>query len=189
LTSISCPIVEPGLFLQSRFALDQLKCSLYRSSLIHIYYLNQSRPINPGQHLTKVDVMVIPEVALHFHFLSKLDYNSFILLLIDPVYLPSIIHTVVLYWIRYFSSSLEETYDICHYRYVFISHIHAQEKIVLLYATDSSRMMIIAKTICNRDAPDWFILTDYVKFNKLKLIGATHFFIPYVQTEIKSDEN
>jgi hypothetical protein len=181
---ILCPFVEPTQSVQSEFALKQFECGLRRSSLIHIYYSNNPRPINPGQNLTIREVLISPIVQLNYEFLSKVNAKSFVLILIDPIAVPTLTWNVILHWIRYFSSSLEDEEDICSYKSMNHIHIYGSQKLILLYATNSSQMMIRAKTFCNV-LVDWFQLTEYVTFIQLKLIGSTNFFIPYVKT---SDE-
>ncbi|CAF1177124.1 unnamed protein product [Rotaria sordida] len=173
---ILCPFSKPEKSIQTEFALSELNCARHRSSLIHMYYLNNSYPINPGEKLIINNVIKPPTVQLNFEFLSKLNSNSFVLILIDPIHISTDFDSVVLHWIRYFSSSLDDEHDICHYKFIQATSNFHQQKIVLLYATNSSKMMIRAKTICNR-MTDWFQLTDYVMFIKLKLIGATHFLL------------
>ncbi len=63
-------------------------------------------------------------------------------------------------------------------------HRNDQQKIILRYVTNSSQMTVRAKTFCNI-LIDWFQLTEYVTFIKLKIIVTTNFFIPNIKT---SDE-
>jgi hypothetical protein len=179
-----CPFREPKQFVQSEFALNQLKCALHRSFVIGIYYSNNIRLINPGENLTRVDVLIPPIIQFNKKFLSNINTKSFVLILIDPVVIPNLIHRVILHWIRYISLSLEYEEDICCYKLMDHMHIYTLQKIFLLYATNSSQMMIRAKTICNQIG-DPFQLTEYITLIQLKLIGSTNFFIPYVPT---SDE-
>jgi len=174
---ILCPFDETEHIHQSVYILSVQKCGLHRSSLIHIYYANYSRPINPGEHVNINDVRIPPDVQLDFAFLSKLNYNSFVLILIDPFDQPIALFGINLHWIRYFSLFLEDGYDICHYTNIDYKYIYNQQKIVLLYATNSSQITITAKTMCNIK-PDYFQLSDYITFIKLELIGATYFYIP-----------
>ncbi len=181
---IVCPFREPKQFVQSEFALNQLKCALHRSFVIGIYYSKNLRLINPGENLTRVDTLIPPVIQFNKKFLSNINTKSFVLILIDPVVIPNLIHSVILHWIRYISLSLEYEEDICYYKLMDHFHIYTLQKIFLLYATNSSQMMIRAKTICNQIG-DPFQLTEYITLIQLKLIGSTNFFIPYVPT---SDE-
>ena len=183
---ISCPFEQTGREIQSKFGFNELKCGLHRSSVIQIYYKNDSHPMNPGEYFSPGNVMSPPIVQLNLDFLSKLNYKSFVLILIDPTFMPDVIHLVILHWIRYFSLSLENGHDVCHYHSIHTGIRTNQQKVFLLYATNSSQMMIRAKSTCN-DVLEWFQLTDYVAFIKLKLIGATHFFI--VPVKNPDDQN
>ncbi|CAF3619410.1 unnamed protein product [Rotaria sp. Silwood1] len=185
---ILCPFSKPEKNIQTEFALSELNCARRRSSLIHLYYLNNSRPVNPGEQLIINNLIKPPVVQLNFEFLSRLNSNSFVLILIDPIYISADFDSVVLHWIRYFSSSLDDEHDICHYKFIQTANNFHQQKIVLLYATNSSKMIIRAKTICNR-MTDWFQLTDYVMFIKLKLIGATHFLLNLSRNVYRNDAN
>ncbi len=164
--------------------MNELECGLRRSSVIHIYYSNNPRSRNPGENLTREDILTPPIIELNKEFFSKVKTKSFVLLLIDPKLLPTLLPTVLLHWIRYISLSYEIEEDICSYKLMDHVHIYTQEKLFLLYATNSSQMMIRAKTICN-EVVDPFQLTDYLTFIQLKLIASTNFFIPHVPT---SDE-
>ena len=175
---ISCQFNQSASDIESTFALSQLNCALHRSSVIGLYYWNNSRRVTRAEKLHLTQVINRPIVELNLEFLSKLNSNSFVLLLIDPKFLPEILHKVVLHWIRYFSSTLEDQFDICLYRSIEFIHTGEQEKILLLYATNSTAMMIRGKTVCHH-LTDWFSLIDYVALLRLKLIAATSFFIPY----------
>jgi len=153
-----------------------------------MYYLDEPHPIKPGENLTMRDVLIPPIVQLHNEFLSKINTKSFLLILIDPDVMPTIFGPhIILHWIRYFSSSLEDEEDICYYKLQNIGHRYTVQEIILLYATNSSQMMIKAKTFCNQWY-DWFKLIEYVTFVKLKLIASTNFFIPYVKTSDNYDD-
>jgi hypothetical protein len=156
----------------TEFALNSLQCGLNHSFLINLYYTNDTYPVGPGSILTGRDVKNQPIIELNSMFLSKVNYISFVVILIDPA--PKFYMRI--YWIRYFSLLLEVEYDICHYKPIRDFINHTEQKILFLYATNSSQMMIRAKTICNKLSV-LFQLIDYVAFIHLKLLASTHFFI------------
>jgi hypothetical protein len=94
---------------------------------------------------------------------------------------------IILFWIRYISFSFEDQYDICSMRPIKIGFKENEQKIILLYATNSTLMMIRAKTICNKQYQN-FQLIDYIHFIKLKLIASTFFFIKYHQDYYIQDQ-
>jgi hypothetical protein len=53
---------------QSAFAHNQLKCGLNRSSIFHIYYSNNLRPIKAGQNLTGQDITDPPKINLNYAY-------------------------------------------------------------------------------------------------------------------------
>lgn len=162
------------------FARNELTCGLNRSSIIRIYYPNNQYWVKPGENLSRYDISNPPKIYLNWKFLSKFHTKSFVLILINPEAISFIPKWVVLHWIRYYSSSLEDNEEICPYRYMNKIPLSISQRTVLLYATNSSRMMLRAKTICNFYA-EWFSLDDYVNFAQLKLIASTYFLTIYIK--------
>ena len=162
-----------------------MNCGLNRSSIIRIYYSDNQHWTKPGENLTRFDVHNPPRITFNWKFLAKFYTKSFILILVDPTLLQSkyVISILFLNWIRYYSSSLEEKEDICSYREMNILPDSNSQRIVLLYATNSSQMMLRAKTICNK--PTWFSLDEYIGFAQLELIASTYFMMIYTD---ESDE-
>lgn len=175
---ILCPFVKPNKFVECNFANNELKCGLHRSSIINVYYLNNPNPMSQGEYLNTEDVLSPPIIKLDYEFLSKFNTASFVLILLDPELMPHEASQIVLHWIRYFPSSLEDEEDICYYKLQYIGHRFTEHKIILLYATNSSLMMIKTKTICYQ-VMEPFQLSEYALFVKLKLIASTNFFLPF----------
>jgi hypothetical protein len=92
--------------------------------------------------------------------------------LIDSEGFRTFFDIVILHWIRYFSSSLDDDEDICCYKNLNHTLEKYSEHIFLLYATNSSQITLRAKTICNV-LTDWFRLNEYIK---LTLIASTNIF-------------
>ena len=174
----SCPFVKKEEYSKNKdFALHQLSCSLNHSFVINIYYINNTYPINVADKLIKTDMKNQPIIEINWQFLSTVGYTSFVLILLEP----SVLLSTSLYWIRYFSFSSEDECDICQYKQLVSPRLHEQ-KIILLYATNSTQTMIKAKTICQFDDHS-FELIDYVAFLKLQLLASTHFFAQEVDDE------
>ena len=162
------------------FAQNELTCGLNRSSIIRIYYPNNQYWVKPGENLSRHDMFNPPKIYFNWKFLSKFHTKSFVLILINPAAIQWTPKWVVVHWIRYYSSTLEDKEDICPYRFMNEIPISISQRTVLLYATNSSRMMLRAKTVCNFYA-DWFSLDDYVHFAQLKLIASTYFLMIYIK--------
>ncbi|CAF1444719.1 unnamed protein product [Adineta steineri] len=173
---ITCPYNPPNGY-EIYLVTNTLDCGRSRSSLIHIFYFNYSRPINYDENIVINNTSIPPNVQLSFDFLTKMNFNSFVLILIDLYDIGGgfkLSITLVLHWIRYFSSFVEDGYDICQYKDLYSEKNKPHDKIVLLYATNSSQTMIIAKTICYIKL-DWDTLTSYIKFTKLELVATMKF--------------
>ncbi|CAF1347511.1 unnamed protein product [Adineta steineri] len=155
-------------------AATTLRCGSYRSSLIHIFYFNYSRPINYNENIVIKNTSIPPNVQLNFDFLTKMNFNSFVLILLDQkhAFFPSIL--LVLHWIRYFSSFVEDGYDICQYKDLYSERSKPHYKMALLYATNSSQTMITAKTICYITL-NWSTLSKYIEFIGLELVATMKF--------------
>ncbi len=106
--------------------------------------------------------------------------------MIDPEGLGTFLKTVILHWIRYYSSSLDDAEDICSYKKLNYSLKKYSEHIFLLYATNSSQITLRAKTICNV-LSEWFRLNEYINFAKLTLIASTNIFISSPQQSFSEE--
>ena len=128
-----------------------------------------------GENLTEEDVINTPKIKLNRGFLSKIPTKSFVLIFVSPITINLFDYVVALQWIRYYSSSLDEEEDICYDKPVKDFQNAYYESIFLLYATNFSRMMLRAETVCDRPT-NFFKLDEYINLTELTLIASTNFF-------------
>jgi hypothetical protein len=129
-----------------------------------------------GENLSGHDIINSPKIKFNYGFLSKIPTKSFVLIFVNPKYLKMFSNMAALQWIRYYSSSLDEEEDICCYKDASYAQTASFEFIFLLYATNLSRMVLRAETVCQR-IPDFFQLNEYIDLTKLTLIASTNIFI------------
>ena len=98
------------------------------------------------------------------------------LLLIDPVNSVLTSWRISIHWIRYFSLIFEDGQDICHYKDMNTYFASSRQKFLLVYMTNSSEMMIRAKTQCSTKK-EGIKLWQYISFLRLELVAATRFSI------------